>query len=111
MPPTISGSRVPIGGGSVGSSANMNSTGRPSAKDGSGSKQTFNSATSTGGRGAGGPQQKMTGTVPSATGERVGGGGEKATSTASPIGLKGTIKSGKNASAKPQPESPTQGRY
>lgn len=109
MPPTISGSRVPIGGGSVGSSSNMNSTGRPAAKEGSGSKQTFNSATSTGGRGAGGPQQKMK-TVPNATGERVGGGGEKSSNTSGPVGLKGTIKSGKNASPRPQPESSTQGR-
>lgn len=109
MPPTISGSRVPVGGGSVGSSSNMSSAGRSSSKEGSGSKQTFNSATSTGGRGSGGPQQKAKG-VSNATGDRVGGGGEHSSNTAGPVGLKGTIKSGKNTSPGAQPEARTQGR-
>jgi hypothetical protein len=86
----------------------MNSSGRPAAKEGSGNKQTFNAGSSAG-RSVGGPQQKAKG-VPNATGERVGGGGEKSPNTASPVGLKATIKTGKNYSAQPGPEAPTQGR-
>lgn len=109
MPPTMSTSRVPIGGGAVGSSANMKKSGESSAKAIPRDSQTFG-ASGGGGRGAGGPQQKAQG-VPHATGERVGGGGDRAVPTASPIGLKATIKSGKGVSSKPQSEAPTQGRY
>ncbi len=103
MPPTMSTSRVPIGGGAVGGSTSM--------KSGSGKDSKTFQVSGGGGRSRGGPQQKVSG-VRGIDGVRVGGRpGVKAAPVNDGTGLKGTIKSGKGISSKPQAEAPTQGRY